>query len=88
MTDRLSWRVVLTSVNLCGTLLQVWNVKTFACIATLKGHNHWVRALCVSGGVLYSGCHNLIKARTRTFSPARLTRLALTQVTRACRYGT
>ncbi|ELR14807.1 Rfwd1prov protein [Acanthamoeba castellanii str. Neff] len=40
----------------------VWNVKTFACIATLKGHNHWVRALCVSNGILYSGCHNLIKA--------------------------
>ena len=40
----------------------MWNVKTFACIATLKGHNHWVRALCVSNGILYSGCHNLIKA--------------------------
>jgi WD40 repeat protein len=46
--------------------LQVWNVKTFACIATLKGHNHWVRALCVSNGILYSGCHNLIKAPAHT----------------------
>jgi len=29
-------------------------------IAQLKGHNHWVRALVVSGDRLYSGSYNMI----------------------------
>ena len=36
--------------------IKVWDLKTYQCVTTLKGHNHWVRALAIDrapGGRLY-----------------------------------
>ena len=41
--------------------IKVWNLATNELLRTLKGHNHWVRALTVHGQKLYSGSYNNIK---------------------------
>ena len=49
--------------------IKVWDLETWKCVKTLKGHSHWVRALYFSEMKLFSGCHNLIKVwDTKTFS--------------------
>ena len=40
---------------------QIHSLDTFECIQTIRGHTHWVRALCVEGDNLYSGSHNTIR---------------------------
>ncbi len=42
--------------------IRVWDIQNdHRCIKILIGHNHWVRALHVAEGYLFSGCHNMFK---------------------------
>lgn len=45
---------------------QVWNLKKQKQVHILPGHNHWVRALTISSGYLFTGGHNVIKVHSRT----------------------
>lgn len=40
--------------------VKVWNLETGEFSCDLDNHNHWVRALNVTKGHLYSGCYNVV----------------------------
>jgi hypothetical protein len=40
--------------------LATWQLDTLAFNACTDGLDHWVRALCVADGALFSACHSLV----------------------------
>ena len=39
----------------------MWDLANLQEVTTLKGHNHWVRAMAVRHNCLYTGSYNQIK---------------------------
>lgn len=43
--------------------VKVWNLESVSEVTTLDAHNHWVRALNITKGHLYSGGYNAVNVR-------------------------
>jgi WD40 repeat protein len=51
--------------------VKVWNLDTFEFVTNIEAHNHWVRALNITKGHLFTGGYNAINVRTHPVPIAR-----------------